>query len=201
VKAATLLAVFAIAAAPAVAGPPWISIELPANPFDRATRGAYLVVHTYHHELQAPYVVSGTAEGLVNGQRRSMRLEAQSTGRTGSFAIRRTWPQEGVWVLRIEVADIEAGVAVGVGTDGEVAFVRVPTGREGAPRQLARVEVETLLRALADNRQIPQLARAGGGGHGQGTAKVVQLAGMSALGGAALVGLVAAIRRRVKNKE
>lgn len=196
-KTSLMLAVFALAAAPAVAGPPWISIELPANPFDRATRGAYLVVHTYHHDLQTPYVVTGVAEGLVNGERRSIRLDAQPTGRTGSFVIRRNWPSEGVWVLRLGVDDIELSAAVGVGSDGQVAFVRVPTSRSGAPRQLARVEVEALLRALADGRQVPQLATAGGAHPGHhGFARVAQLAGMGALAGAALFGIVRRQRRR-----
>ena len=188
-------------AAPAVAGPPWISVELPANPFDRATRGAYLVVHTYHHEMQVPYVISGTAEGLVGGQRRSVRLDATPTGRTGSFAIRKNWASEGVWVLKIGVEDVDVGAAIGVGADGEVAFVRVPTGREGAPRVVARAEVETMLRALADGRPVPSLARAGGGGHHGRLPAVLNVASMTALGGAALAGLVAAFRRRMKNRE
>ena len=51
----------AAVAAPAVAlsaassfSPPWISIETPPNPYDPASRGAFLVVHTFHHgELAA----------------------------------------------------------------------------------------------------------------------------------------------------
>ena len=37
--------------AAAVAGPPWVSIELPANPWDETTRGAFLLVHAFHHGL------------------------------------------------------------------------------------------------------------------------------------------------------
>ena len=33
-----------VAAAVAVAGPPWLGIEYPANPHDASTRGAFLVV-------------------------------------------------------------------------------------------------------------------------------------------------------------
>ena len=40
----------ALFAAPALAkGPPWISIELPANPYDQTMRGAFLLVHAFHH--------------------------------------------------------------------------------------------------------------------------------------------------------
>ena len=54
-------------------GPPWISIETPANPYDAASRGAFLVVHTFHHGDLAASGVTGTAEGMVSGARRSFR--------------------------------------------------------------------------------------------------------------------------------
>lgn len=157
-KRLSLAAAGLVIATVAIAGPPWMSVEVPANPFDQGTRGAFAVVHTYHHEVATPYVVSGTAEGMVNGQRRSLRLDTRPTGRGGSYAIHRNWGDEGVWVLKIGVEDVEIGAAVGVGADGEVAFVRVPRGRNGAPRQVARGEVETMLAALAAGRPVPALA-------------------------------------------
>ncbi|HEX6058177.1 MAG TPA: hypothetical protein VFZ11_04085, partial [Gemmatimonadaceae bacterium] len=63
------------AAAPATAGPPWISIEYPANPLDRTTKGAYLLVHAFHHGTPVGLPVRGTAEGLVNGARRTIALD------------------------------------------------------------------------------------------------------------------------------
>ena len=52
----TLLRTFALVTAltltafsSALAGPPWIAIEYPANPFDRTSRDAFLTVRTYHH--------------------------------------------------------------------------------------------------------------------------------------------------------
>ena len=146
-------------AAPALAGGPWISIELPANPY--SSRGAFVVVHTYQHQTPAPYLVTGTAEGLVNGQRRSLPLTITSTGQGGSMAISKTWPSEGVWVLKLGVDGAELGAAVGVGSNGEVAFVRVPLTRGGATRNVARAEVETLLRALEAGQQAPALQAAG----------------------------------------
>ena len=56
----------------AVAGPPWISIEYPVNPYDRTTKDAFLLVHAFHHGNATDFPVNGTAEGLVNGQRRSL---------------------------------------------------------------------------------------------------------------------------------
>ena len=43
------LVLAALTASPALAGPPWLSIELPANPLNSTTRGMYLLVRTYHH--------------------------------------------------------------------------------------------------------------------------------------------------------
>jgi hypothetical protein len=71
------------AAAPSF-GPPWISIETPPNPFDRESKGALLVVHTFHHGTPIASGVTGTAEGIVSGARRSVALSFQSTSRPGS---------------------------------------------------------------------------------------------------------------------
>src|ERR687895_302195 len=118
----TLLAVTAAARGPSLeaaarpvsAGPPWISIEYPVNPFDRTTRGAHLLVHAYYHGTPIAYPVSGTAEGLVNGERRTITLRFETTSRTGVYALRRQWPSEGAWMLVISVTQGErdaAGVA------------------------------------------------------------------------------------------
>lgn len=72
-RALAVIAVSLVAAGVAVAGPPWIAIEYPVNPHDPATRDAFMTVRTYHHGDQVGHELTGTAEGLVNGQRRSMR--------------------------------------------------------------------------------------------------------------------------------
>ena len=58
-----------------MAGPPWISIEYPPSPYDRATRDAFLLVHAYHHATPADFPVSGRAEGVVDGKRRTVELQ------------------------------------------------------------------------------------------------------------------------------
>jgi len=141
---------------PAIAGGPWISVELPANPY--SSRDAYLVVHTYHHQDPAPYLVTGMAEGLVNNERRSLPMTINATDRGGTMAVMKTWPNEGVWVLKLGVDGTAMNAAIGVSTSGEVAFVRVPTSRNGAPRLLASSEVESMLRSLAAGQQPPLLA-------------------------------------------
>src|SRR5438876_11785022 len=113
-----------LAATPALAGPPWISIELPANPYDAATRGAFLVVHAFHHGTPIGYLVTGTAEGIVNGERRSIKLEFTETSRDGVYALKRMWPTEGVWTLVIKAnqgPDDAATAVIELGPQGEVA--------------------------------------------------------------------------------
>jgi hypothetical protein len=147
----------------AAAGPPWISIEYPVNPFDRTTRGAYLLVHAYYHGTPVGYPVSGTAEGLVNGERRTVTLRFETTARTGVYALRKQWPSDGAWTLVISVTQGEhdrGGVAqalVELAPNGTVASVRVPTQQhaEGAfPRRLTSQEIEGALRSTAQRLAV-----------------------------------------------
>ena len=93
---------FALAAAiPTSFGPPWISIETPPNPFDATSRGAFLVVHTYHHGDIVASGVTGSAEGIVSGARRTIPLVFDTTTRRGTYALRKQWPNEGTWMLVI----------------------------------------------------------------------------------------------------
>lgn len=137
------------------AGPPWISIEHPVNPYDQTTKGAFLVVHAFHHGTPVAFPVSGTAEGIVDGERRSLPLAFEKTSRTGAFALKKTWPSSGTWTLAIAVAQgsgDRAWAVVELGSDGEVAAVRVPTKRQDGwviPAPFAMSEIDASLRARA----------------------------------------------------
>jgi len=137
------------------AGPPWISIEYPANPLDPSTRDAYLLVHAFHHRNPMESVVSGTAEGLVGGERKSIVLRFDSTGRTGVYALRKQWSNEGVWSLIISVGQHQSDPAqalVELGPDGSISSVRVPTTRQREwtiPRRITSQEVEQSLQSRA----------------------------------------------------
>ncbi len=141
-------------ATPALAGPPWIAIEYPPNPFDRASRDAFVVVRTYHHGTPVSNPVTATAEGLVRGERRSVRLDVERTTQAGVFAIKKQWPTEGVWTLVIVSREegASATALVEINGAGEVATVRVPTRQHGqyrVPRAVVASEVDASLRALA----------------------------------------------------
>jgi hypothetical protein len=151
---AALAALALLVATPVLAGPPWIAIEVPPNPFDSASRDAFVVVRTYHHGNPQNLAVTATAEGLVQGERRTMRLTVDNTSRVGVFAIKKQWPSEGVWTLVIVSRDGSgtATALVDIGASGEVAAVRVPTRQQGAykiPRAVAAGEIDASLRTLA----------------------------------------------------
>ena len=107
VGAAALL----LAALPAiaVAGPPWIAVELPANPLNATTRDAFLLIRTYHHANAVSAPLTGRAIGVVDGKRRTIELTIERTSVPGVYAVRRNWPDEGAWALAIHL---------GEGTDG-----------------------------------------------------------------------------------
>ncbi len=107
----------------ATVGPPWISIELPANPFERSANGAVMLVHAYHHGDQVDFPVSGTAWGLVNGERRSIELEFARTSRSGVYALKQQWPSQGHWVLGISLGThnkADASLVIELGRGGGV---------------------------------------------------------------------------------
>lgn len=64
-----------LATTPALAGPPWISVESPANPYMRGTRDALCLVRVYHHGDPAYTPITASAEGLVAGVRQSVPLK------------------------------------------------------------------------------------------------------------------------------
>jgi hypothetical protein len=139
-------------------GPPWISIEYPPSPYDRTTRDAYLLVHAFHHGTPTALPVSGTAEGLVNGERRTVKLEFTGTSRTGVYALRKQWPTEGRWALVVSVlqaANDGATALVRLDGSGQVAQVTVPTRDQDGyrvPRGVTTAEVDAALRSAVASR-------------------------------------------------
>jgi hypothetical protein len=83
----------------AIAGGFQLGVEMPdlTNP---QLKDAAIVVRTYGCHTPADANVSGTAEGLVNGQRKSVPLELTPISK-GVYKVKRQWPSEGRWVLVI----------------------------------------------------------------------------------------------------
>src|SRR6476646_8248818 len=155
----TLLRTFALVTAftltafsSALAGPPWIAIEYPANPFDRTSRDAFLTVRTYHHGELMAKTVTGTAEGVVNGKRQSMPLDSRPGSQTGRYVVRWQRPAVGRWVLVINSGNqgiTDATAVVEINPTGGVANISVPTKSYGngwiGPRPVASSEIDALL--------------------------------------------------------
>ncbi len=184
------------------AGPPWISIELPANPHDPATRGAGLVVHTYHHKQRVGYRVTARLEGLVDGRRESRSIAVVPTGRAGVYTVAREWPAAGAWILVVALdggEHMHATALVGLGADGEVTSVRVPArqaegGRATIPVRVGEEEID---RALAMQLAITQARAAAAGRAGA----PVDPAGAFALLALGLAGLALRGRGRRRGHE
>jgi hypothetical protein len=153
-RAGAVIAAALVLTAASSFGPPWISIETPANPYDAATRGAFLVVHTFHHGDVVASGVTGTAEGIVSGARRSIPLAFDTTSRRGSYALKKQWPSDGIWMLVINTGGQAQGVTalVDIGATGGVAGVRVPTMRRDGwdvPQQVTTRDINAALEARA----------------------------------------------------
>lgn len=158
-RIARVLATVSLLAATAFvrSGPPWISIEYPANPYDAATRGAFLLVHAFHHGTPVNFPVSGTAEGIVAGARRTVSLEFKSTSRPGVYALQKQWANDGTWTLVIGVSQGDGEfntvkAVVELADNGEVASVKVPTRMQGnyrVPAPVAMTDIEASLRTRA----------------------------------------------------
>ena len=89
--------------------------------------------------------------------RRTIALEFGNTSRPGVYALRKQWPDKGVWTLVVGVTQGEgefnsAKAVVEIGGNGEVARVVVPTTmRNGyrVPAPVNMAEVESSLKTRA----------------------------------------------------
>lgn len=159
-------AAFALAVAPVVAsaGAPWISIELPANPMNPSTRDAFLIVHAYYHAKQVGFHITGHAIGIVHGKRQTLDLALTPTGTPGMYALKRSWPTEGSWVLTLSLGEASGPTAiVAIGPDGELRSVKVPTQSNGEDRwgrPVTERDIDAALQSVAsaDSRTSPAAA-------------------------------------------
>jgi hypothetical protein len=148
-----LLATTAVAATPLHAKwPAWLTIESPVNAFDQASRGALLLVTASVREGQTQASdLDGSAEGLVNGARKSVKLHFEPTAHPNVYAMRpHQWPAEGTWLLRIALFSTTAIVTLK--PDGTVASVKVPTYAQGSwqiPSPVTDRDIDAALAAAA----------------------------------------------------
>jgi hypothetical protein len=89
--------------------------------------------------------LSASAEGLVKGSRQSVALKVMPSSKPGIYAIYRTWPPEGEWLVQLKgvCANSSAGALVPIGPKG---FIRESAKFYARPATDA--EIETSLKAL-----------------------------------------------------
>ena len=89
--------------------------------------------------------ISGTAEGLLKGARRSVPLKVAAMATAGVYAVYQNWPAEGEWVVNLKgtCRDANAGAIVPIGPKG---FIR--KSAKFFPRPATDAEIETSLKAL-----------------------------------------------------
>jgi len=149
---ALVLASTTVTGATAFKWPPWLSIEAPVNPFDADARGAVLLVHTAVREGRTSVAdLSGSAEGLVRGARRSVPLRFDATSRPDVYAVRRQWPTDGTWLLRITLLRHTTALVTLDGA-GNVASATVPTRMSSGmalPRPVGAAEIDSALAIAA----------------------------------------------------
>ena len=147
------------------AGPPWVSIEYPANPHHPTTRDAALLLRAYHHSSALNVAMRGVAEGIVDGKRVSKQIEVVPTHTPGLFAVRSALPKGGTWVLVFTTKDgsADATALVTVDANARIVAVDVPSERTNdgwtVPRSVTQQEIEAKLKqahmALGDASTTP----------------------------------------------
>lgn len=143
------LLVILASASEALAGGFYLSVEMPSanNP---QHKDAVLLVRPYGCHQPSDAVMTATAEGVVNGERRSVPLQMTRVSE-GIYAIRQEWPAGGAWVLAINGAynGHDSGVLVRLGADGKATAKQHSSKNDVNAKtfthKLTREEIESAL--------------------------------------------------------
>jgi hypothetical protein len=107
---------------------------------ERMKDGKYLV-HAYACTGPKSFSISATAEGVVNGQRKSIPLALTAMKEPGVYQFERTWPAQGTWLVRTEMTGARSFVTIfTLARDGRVAgseWVADGDGRHECDQELA----------------------------------------------------------------
>ena len=87
--------------APLLAGALRLEVGNPATNQEALARHAVLLAWTTACHSPEKTTITATAEGIVNGMRRSISLKVFSLSAPGTFAVAREWPNEGNWAIKV----------------------------------------------------------------------------------------------------
>jgi hypothetical protein len=132
-------------AAPLFAGGFWLQFGDAGSSSDAKARNAVFVVKPAGCHNPELAKVTASAEGIVNGTRKSVPLTLIPLSEAGSYAVARAWPDSGKWVVSISAtADgRQTGAIAKLGSSGfnkeDAKFMaHVPT----------QAEIESTLRSF-----------------------------------------------------
>jgi hypothetical protein len=86
---------------PAMAGGFYVELGNPSASKDAAAKNAFAVARLIGCHQPERGSVTATAEGMVNGQRKSVPVKVIPLSTPGMFALAQNWPAEGKWVLHV----------------------------------------------------------------------------------------------------
>ena len=111
-------------------------------------KSSMFVVRTDGCPEPAKARITATAEGLVDGARRSVALDLMALAQPGAYAVNKGWPAAGTWVVNLTASylDMKAGAIVPIGSKG---FLREPS--KFFPRPATPAEIDAALKTLSAN--------------------------------------------------
>jgi len=87
--------------APLFGGALTLEVVNPSSNAEAAKRQAAVVVQTTACTSPEKTSITATAEGIAGGKRQSIPIQLIRLSEPGKFAIAKTWPADGKWVLRV----------------------------------------------------------------------------------------------------
>ena len=146
----TTSAVAMAVSALAFGGGYWLEFANPSASADPAAKDALAIVRSLGCGNPSESKITATAEGLVNGQRKSVALESVALSAPGVYAIKGSIPAEGVWVVSAK------GLYLNHGTGAVAPIVAKKLDRKMAayvPRNPTAADVDGLLKTMAAPKQ------------------------------------------------
>jgi hypothetical protein len=121
------------------------SVGSPVAAQEYAAKTAAFAFRTEGCAEPAKAQIGGTAEGLVQGERRSLALKIAAMTKPGVYVVYQNWPAGGAWVVNLKgtCAGEDAGAIVPIGPKG---FIR--ESAKFYPRAATQAEIEASLQAL-----------------------------------------------------
>ncbi len=104
--------------------------DLKANP-EAIAKNALVVAHITACHSPEKTTIAATAEGIVNGQRRTVPLKVLYLSQPGVFAVSHEWPRDGAWTVKM--------IATNPEYRNYATAVVVPIRNDAASREDAKV--------------------------------------------------------------